>query len=132
MNNTKKAKAPKLPQHWSEAKNEAEEAAWWDANAERLTREAAQRGTLKMGTLEQLLADMKAQRDQTRLLSLRISVGDIALAKAQAEKKGMGYQTYLKSVLHQALVGAGLTAPQRPPFGFAMRKGRRRPPRRGT
>jgi predicted DNA binding CopG/RHH family protein len=99
----------KLPQHWSQAKNEAEEAAWWDANSERLMIEAAKRGTLKRGTLEQVWAEMKtaAQREETRLLSLRIPVSDIERAKAQAEKKGMGYQTYLKSLLHQALSPPG-------------------------
>jgi predicted DNA binding CopG/RHH family protein len=113
MPNTKKAKAAKLPRHWSEAKNEAEEAAWWDKNAARLTREAAQRGALKTGTLEQLLADMKkAQREHTRPLSLRIPHSDIELAKAQAEQKGLGYQTYLKSLLHQALINADLMPPK--------------------
>ena len=110
MSNSKNAKAEKLPRHWSKAKNEAQEAAWWDANGERLFLKAAKQGQLKMGTIEPLLAGMKAQRDQTRLLSLRISVADIALAKTQAEKKGMGYQTYLKSVLHQALTAAEATA----------------------
>ena len=96
----------KLPKHWSEAKNEAEEAAWWDANSERLMLEAAKRGTLKRSTLKQLLSEIGgAKNEETRLLSLRISVSDIELAKAQAGKKGMGYQTYLKSLLHQALSG---------------------------
>lgn len=106
MPNTKKARAVKIPEHWSEAKTEAEEAAWWDANAERLTREAAARGALKMGTLQQLLAEMKktAKQEETRLLSLRVPISDIALARAQAEEKGLKYQPYLKSLLHQALV----------------------------
>ena len=104
MPSTKKAGPPKLPRDWSEAKNEAEEAAWWDANSERLMLEAAKRGTLKMGTLEQLLGEMKkAKREETRLLSLRVPVADIELAKAQAEEKGMGYQTYIKSRLHESL-----------------------------
>ena len=105
MPNTKRARAAKLPRHWSEARNEAEEAAWWDANAERLTREAAERGALKRGTLEQLVSEMKqaARQEGTRLLSLRVPVADIELARAQAEEKGLKYQPYLKSLLHQAL-----------------------------
>jgi predicted DNA binding CopG/RHH family protein len=104
MPSTKKVRVPKIPQGWNEAKNEAEEAAWWDANSERLMLEAAQRGTLRMGTVEQLLGEMKkAKRKGTRLLSLRVPVADIELAKAQAEEKGMGYQTYIKSRLHESL-----------------------------
>jgi predicted DNA binding CopG/RHH family protein len=104
MPNTKKAKPAKLPRHWSEAKNEAQEATWWDKNASRLTREAAQRGALQQGTIEELLADMKkAQRDQTTPLSIRFATADIERAKAQAQEKGLGYQTYIKSLLHQAL-----------------------------
>jgi predicted DNA binding CopG/RHH family protein len=100
MRNTKRVR--KLPKHWSEAKNEAEEARWWDANSERLILQAARRGTLKMSTLKQLLAEMQP-KEETRLLSLRLPVSDIELAKLQAGKKGIGYQTYLKSLVHQAL-----------------------------
>jgi predicted DNA binding CopG/RHH family protein len=103
-----KARAAKL-RDWSEAKNEAEEAAWWDANSERLMLEAAKRGTLRVGTLEQLVAEMKtakAKAEKPYPISLRIPAGDIEMAKEQAQKKGMGYQTYLKSLLHQALVAA--------------------------
>ena len=55
-----------------------------------------------MSTLKQLLAEMQP-KEETRLLSLRLPVSDIELAKQQAGKKGMGYQTYLKSLVHQAL-----------------------------
>jgi predicted DNA binding CopG/RHH family protein len=100
MGNTKRAR--KLPKHWSDAKNEAEEARWWDANSERLILQAARRGALKMSTLKQLVAEMQP-KEETRLLSIRLPLGDIELAKMQAGKKGVGYQTYLKSLVHQAL-----------------------------
>jgi predicted DNA binding CopG/RHH family protein len=103
MPNTKKAR--KLPKHWSEAKSEEEEARGWDANSERLMFQAAQRGALTMSTLKQLLAEMQT-KEETRLLSLRLPVSDIELAKAQAEKRGLGYPTYLKSLVHQALRAA--------------------------
>jgi len=101
--------APELPRHWSEAKNEAEEAAWWDANSERLFLLAARRGKIKRATLEQIAAEMKAAKvkaEKPYPISLRIPSGDLEMAKEQAHKKGMGYQTYLKSLLHQALVAA--------------------------
>ena len=67
--------------------------------------QAAQRGALTMSTLKQLLAEMQT-KEETRLLSLRLPVSDIELAKAQAEKRGLGYPTYLKSLVHQALRAA--------------------------
>jgi len=36
--------------------------------------------------------------------TIRLDPADIELARQQAEKKGMKYQTYLKMVLHEALV----------------------------
>jgi hypothetical protein len=39
----------------------------------------------------------------SRLLSIRLPETDIALAQRLAESKGLPYQTYIKSLLHQAL-----------------------------
>jgi len=39
----------------------------------------------------------------SRLLSIRLSEPDIAPAQRLAESKGLPYQTYIKSLLHQAL-----------------------------
>jgi hypothetical protein len=39
----------------------------------------------------------------TRLLSIRLPELDIALAQRLAESKGLPYQTYIKSLLHEAL-----------------------------
>ena len=39
----------------------------------------------------------------SRLLSIRLPEPDIALAQRLAEKKGLPYQTYIKSLLHEAL-----------------------------
>lgn len=39
----------------------------------------------------------------SRLLSIRIPEPDIALAQRLAEAKGLPYQTYIKSLLHEAL-----------------------------
>lgn len=40
---------------------------------------------------------------KTKPVTLRISEGDIERCKRIAEKKGLPYQTYLKSVIKQAL-----------------------------
>jgi predicted DNA binding CopG/RHH family protein len=42
-------------------------------------------------------------RPDTRLIAIRLNVDDISTATRLAEKVGLPYQTYIKSVLHQAL-----------------------------
>jgi predicted DNA binding CopG/RHH family protein len=37
------------------------------------------------------------------VVSLRIPQADLALARKQAEEKGLPYQTYIKSLLHETL-----------------------------
>lgn len=39
----------------------------------------------------------------SRLLSIRLPENDLALARSLAESKGLPYQTYIKSLLHEAL-----------------------------
>jgi predicted DNA binding CopG/RHH family protein len=42
-------------------------------------------------------------RTLSRLLSIRVPEADIALAQRLAASKGLPYQTYMKSLLHEAL-----------------------------
>jgi predicted DNA binding CopG/RHH family protein len=42
-------------------------------------------------------------RFATRLISIRLNTADIDAASRLAEAKGLAYQTYIKSVLHEAL-----------------------------
>jgi uncharacterized protein (DUF4415 family) len=49
----------------------------------------------------------------SRLLSIRLPEPDIALAQRLAESKGLPYQTYIKSLLHQALERERLRAGQK-------------------
>jgi predicted DNA binding CopG/RHH family protein len=46
-----------------------------------------------------------AATQASRPLTIRLNVGQIELAKKQAEAKGLKYQTYIKMLLHQALTG---------------------------
>jgi predicted DNA binding CopG/RHH family protein len=84
--------------------SEAEEADWWCKNRARLDKdlvEAAKKGELKRldkATLKARLAASKA-----RVVSIRLPENDIELARQQAAQKGLPYQTYIKSLLHQAL-----------------------------
>ena len=69
-------------------RSEAEEAAWWDRNMDRLAEEA--------------IARLRS-RQALKPVTMRLPEGDITLARAAAAKRGLRYQTYLKTVIHSAL-----------------------------
>jgi len=80
-------------------KTESEEALWWEKNQSVLLNEfeqAAKAGTLGRGTLMR-------RKGQTPTITIRLDPTDVELARAQAEERGLRYQTYLKMVIHQAL-----------------------------
>ena len=76
---------------------EAEEAAWWPTQEDKLFevfKAAAKNGTLRRGGFK---------TKPTEPVTLRMDAGDLELAKGQAAREGMPYQTYIKSLLHKAL-----------------------------
>ena len=55
-------------------------------------------------TKEKLLERTAASKKKpATVVALRIPVADLALARKQAEEKGLPYQTYIKSLLHETL-----------------------------
>jgi len=85
-------------------KSETEEAEWWRKNRAQLDEDlvdAAKKGTLKRLDTATLKARLAASK--SRIVSIRLPEDDIELARQQATQKGLPYQTYIKSVLHQAL-----------------------------
>ena len=85
-------------------KSETEEAAWWYKNRARLDKdllEAAKKGELKR--LDQATLEARLAASKSRAVSIRLPENDIELARRQAAQKGLTYQTYIKSLLHQAL-----------------------------
>ena len=84
---------------------EAQEAAWWDRNRKKLDKdlvEAARAGELKV--LDRKARTARVARSKAaRVVSIRLPESDLELARLQASKKGLPYQTYIKSLLHQAL-----------------------------
>jgi predicted DNA binding CopG/RHH family protein len=88
---TPAAKAPKEPIRLEtpEFKTEAEEAAWWDEHSDMLT--------------DLLLKHGRRALIQTQSVTMRLPVQDIERARKLAERRGMGYQTLIKSLLHDAL-----------------------------
>ena len=72
-------------------KNEAEEATWWDAHPEIIDKAFAQ------------AFPRKKQRPPTKSVTIRLSVHDMVRAQRLAAQKGLGYQTLVKTLLHEAL-----------------------------
>lgn len=84
-------------------RTEKQEADWWYRNRKRLDQEfwkAARQGKVQRLTRKKLMARVKTA---SRVVSIRVAQGDLALARKQAARRGLPYQTYIKSLLHQAL-----------------------------
>jgi predicted DNA binding CopG/RHH family protein len=79
--------------------SEAEDAKWHQRNRGALER-AAERRILEGSTLT---LQQAAARAKTRPVTLRLAASDLDLARAMAAQKGIGYQTYVKMLLHEAL-----------------------------
>ena len=82
---------------------EAEEAQWWYDNREKVENaliRAMDNGTIRRGTAQRLTSEARASRNVT----IRILEADLDLARKQADEKGLPYQTYIKSALHEVLV----------------------------
>lgn len=84
-------------------KTEAEEAQWWYINREKIEDvliNAMDSGTIRRGTSQRLATEARVSRNVT----IRMAEADLDLGRKQGEEKGLPYQTYIKSVLHEALV----------------------------
>jgi predicted DNA binding CopG/RHH family protein len=84
-------------------KTEAEEAQWWYDNRDKVEDaliKAMDNGTIRRSTAQRLTGEARTSRN----ITIRMAEADLDLARKQAEKKGLPYQTYIKSVLHEALV----------------------------
>jgi predicted DNA binding CopG/RHH family protein len=95
---TKKRVVPKFS-------SETEEAEWWYRNRDMISRdlkEVAKAGELKVLTPERLRERLQASAS-SRNITIRMQESDIERARRLAEKKGIGYQTYMKILLREAL-----------------------------
>src|SRR5271169_202878 len=86
---------------------EAEEAEWWYKNRNvhgKHLLAAVKSGDAQVLTKEKLLDRIAASKKTSApVVALRIPEADLALARKQAERKGLPYQTYIKSLLHETL-----------------------------
>jgi len=80
--------------------SEAKEAAWWDAHRSEIESQIRQRVKQKQPlTLANLLHGAKSSQP----ITLRIPKEDLETARRLAAQKGLGYQTYIKMLLREAL-----------------------------
>jgi predicted DNA binding CopG/RHH family protein len=78
-------------------KSEKEEAEWWDAHTDVITKLFLQ--AKKEGRLRRL----PPARGTTKPVTIRLAVGDVETAQELADRRGLPYQTFIKMLLHQAL-----------------------------
>jgi predicted DNA binding CopG/RHH family protein len=84
-------------------RSQAEEAAWWDAHSEAIVK-AFEQAYGRKAVQRVLNAPRKPARPITQTVTMRLPVEDVARAKRMASRKGLGYQTLVKSLLHEALL----------------------------
>ncbi len=84
-------------------KSEMEEAAWWEEH--RATVEADLRAALRQKKTLSLQDVMAHARQKKNMLpvTIRLPQDDIEAARRLANDQGIGYQTYIKLLLHKAL-----------------------------
>ena len=101
---------------------EAEEAKWWFKNRNLLV-EAVKTGQAQVLTKAKLQERIAAsKKTASPVVSLRIPAHDLQLARKQAERKGLPYQTYIKQVLYkQALADLQAIETSLKPVGFQTR-----------
>ncbi len=78
--------------------SEAEEAAWWPTQEDKLLEafeKAARQGTLKRASF--------VRKAASPVTSLALDASEIELAQKQAEAKGVPYQAYLEGIVREAL-----------------------------
>jgi hypothetical protein len=93
-----KTKRPPVPKF----KTEAEEAQWWFDHRTMVEREfmtAIRNGTVGRGIAQRLAREVRESKN----ITIRMPIADIERARDLAGKKGIGYQTYMKMLLHEAL-----------------------------
>jgi hypothetical protein len=100
-----KAKAARaIPVKVPDFRSESEEADWWYANRELVGAllEKHGRNVGKPGKTF-IEVDVELIKPVTKAISIRMAEPDLKRAKELAARKGIGYQTYIRSILHEAL-----------------------------
>ena len=87
-----------------------DDARWFEENQDRLLQlfeKAAKEGSLRLGDrnvgITLSMRKGPSQKPRSQKVMLRIPADDLDRARQQAAHRGIRYQTYIKSLLHQAL-----------------------------
>jgi predicted DNA binding CopG/RHH family protein len=80
--------------------SEAEEAAWWDTNRSEIEAEIRRRMKQRKPLT---LSNLPQRSEPSQPVTLRIPKEDLETARRLAARKGVGYQTYIKMLLREAL-----------------------------
>jgi hypothetical protein len=90
-------------------KNESDEAEWWASTAGRSyvkRKSSSQHAKGVRAGGSHLVAELSRKRKSTQI-AIRLPEADIAQARKIAERKGIGYQTLLKMLVHEGLQPEG-------------------------
>ena len=93
-----KAERPRAPKF----ANEADEARWWDEHkgmVEENLMQAMRHGTAQRGAAQRLVKEARESKN----ITIRMPIADIERARKLSAKKGLGYQTLIKMLLHESL-----------------------------
>ena len=82
--------------------DETEEARWWETHQSRMAR--AMEAALSAGEDLTAVPAPLARALAAKNVTIRLSLADLERARTQAERRGLRYQTYVKMLLHQALI----------------------------
>ena len=81
------------------------EAEWWDAHKDAVESNLIE--AMKKGTAQRVTPGFLAERirktRESKNITIRMPLADIERARVLSDKKGIGYQTYMKMLLHEAL-----------------------------
>ncbi|OFW33908.1 MAG: hypothetical protein A3J28_18595 [Acidobacteria bacterium RIFCSPLOWO2_12_FULL_60_22] len=91
----KKVKVPRFA-------TEAAEAKWWDDHMDVVEAnlvEGIKTGAAQRGGPRRVIQERRASKN----ITIRVATADIERARALAAKKGIGYQTFIKMLLKEAL-----------------------------
>ena len=82
--------------------SEDEEATWWaSAEGREFLKQKSAAGTLEKQKGSPLVANLS--RTSSVQIALRLPAPDVAKAREIADRKGIGYQTLLKMIVHEGL-----------------------------
>ena len=82
---------------------EADEADWWASREGRAFLKDAAANSPKSGTAKRSRLVAKLNRTSSVQIALRLPEPDVAKARELATRKGIGYQTLLKMLVHEGL-----------------------------